>query len=268
MPEAGYLSARILVRGASTVGWSGRMKGPRSHLGFPRVVERELVAGGQPAEVRSFTVGGMPTSEVVRTWERDVVGWSPDVVIYMVGHYETLHALWPNWLERHANNFNWLPRTGRVRYRRSVLRPVWRALVKFQTLVDTRVPAALTRRRVRNAVKDVRHAVTQVREIQSPLVIVMEAPRPGSIARRLFPGMQDRLDSYNRQVHEWVGELGDPEVRVFRTNAVLDAAVPDRDAALPDGFHFSEVAHDAVGRALTEAMSGWLREQPHLRRTG
>lgn len=265
---ADRLGARIFVRGASTVGWSGRMGGARSELTFPRVIERELVRHGRPAQVTTATVSGMPTSAVLRNWERDVLGLSPDVVVYMVGHYETIHVLWPNRLERHANNFNWLERPSRIRYRKRVLRPIWRMLVKAQTILDPRIPARFPQRRIRNAVADLRRAVTQVRSVQSPLVVLMETPLPGSHALHLFPGMEARVGYYNRLIAELALSLGE-EVLVFPTNEVLGLHDPAaRTSVLPDGFHFSAEAHDAVGRALSELVAPWLDRQPHLQPLG
>ncbi|TNM44114.1 hypothetical protein FHP29_05225 [Nocardioides albidus] len=264
MNETGLLPTRIFIRGASTAGWSSPMGGPRQDLGFPRVIERELLASGQPADVRLVTVGGMPTSKVVREWERDVVGFSPDVVVYMVGHYETLHVLWPNWLERHANAFTWLPRRLSTAYRKKVLRPVWRLLVRLQTELDHRLPARFGERRVRNAVADIMRATALVRDIQSPLVVVMETPLPGSHGVALFPGMPQRVDLLNRLVAEAVAARGDGEVQVFATNAIVSAACPNRDEALPDGFHFSPAMHDVVGRALAAQIQEWTGTQSHL----
>ncbi len=244
------------------------MSGPRTHLGFPRVIERELLSTGQPVETRLVTVGGMPTSSVVREWERDVVGFSPDVVVYMVGHYETIHLIWPNWLERHANSFTWLPRRVSTAYRKMLLRPVWRALVKAQTFVDARVPTRLAERRVRNAVADIMRATGRIREIQSPLVILMETPQPGTHGIRLFPGMPGRVTLLNRLLAEAVAARGDADVRVFPTNAVVDAEFPDHDEAIPDGIHFSPEAHDLVGRTLATEIQDWTRTQPHLRQPG
>lgn len=265
VPDPVYLPLRVFVRGASTVGWFSPMAGPRSDLGFPRVIERELVRDGRPAQVRSVTTGGRPTSEVVREWERDVVGWSPDVVIYMVGHYETLHPLWPNWLERHANNFTWLPRRLGTAYRKRVLRPLWRALVKFQTAVDLRVPRRLTLGRIDNAVADIMRVAEKVREIQSPLVVIMQTPLPGSYARQLFPGMEERVRYLNGQLEKAVAAFGSDEVTVFETPAVVEELVgDDRDRAVPDGFHFTGEAHDAVGRRPADQIRAWAADKPHL----
>ncbi|GAA3670802.1 hypothetical protein GCM10022237_33220 [Nocardioides ginsengisoli] len=268
MTETGLLPTRIFIRGASTAGWTSPMSGPRSHLGFARVIERELLASGQPADVRLVTVGGMPTSKVVREWERDVVGFSPDVVIYMVGHYETLHLVWPNWLERHANAFTWLPRPAATFYRKKVVRPLWRTLVKLQTALDRRLPASLGRRRVVNAAADIARATDRVREIQSPLVILMETPQPGTYGVQLFPGMPARVDLLNGLLADGVAARGDAEVQLFPTNAIVSAAYPVRDDAVPDGFHFSPEAHDLVGRALAAQIQEWTRTQSHLAQPG
>lgn len=247
------------------MGWSAPMNGPRTDIGFPRVIERTLLESGQQVVVRSITTGGDPTSSVVRNWERDVTAWSPDVIVYMVGHYETIHLLWPTWLERHANSYAWPPRTRSTLYRKHVLRPVWRALVKLQTKVDQKVPR-LGRRRLRHAAADVERAIALVRQIASPLVIVMEIPSPGPHAVRLFPGMPGRVADLNAAFARVVTSRCEEDVRLFPSNAVIEEFSDDRDAALPDGFHFSPALHDVVGRRLADEIGAWAATQEHLKR--
>lgn len=265
MPAPLPLPLRVLVRGASTVGYSGVMSGPRTDLGFPRVIERDLLAGGRPASVVSLTVGGMRTNTVLRTWEHDILGWSPDVIVIMAGHYETLHVLWPQWLERHANSNIWAPRRLNTLYRRRVLRPLWRTLVKLQTKLEQRVPSWWWRHRVDNAVADIAKTVTQARTIASPLVIVMEVPQPSGPGRSLFPGMPERVTYVNQRLAEAVARAGAEDVRIFPTNEVVASyAHGDLDAALPDGFHFTPGLHAVVGGRLADEIEAWAKAQPHL----
>lgn len=260
------LPMRVFVRGASTVGWSGVMDGPRTDLGFPRVIERDLLASGQAAVVVSRTVGGMRTNTVLREWERDVVGFSPDAVVIMAVHYETLHVLWPQRLERHANSMTWAPRRLGTLYRKRVLRPAWRALVKLQTKLEDYVPDFWWRRRIDHAVADVAKAAAQMRRIASPLIILMEVPRPSAPGRYLFPRMPERVDYANRRLAELVARFGEDDVRLFRTNDAVEAyADGDREVALPDGFHFAPGLHEAVGHQLAEELASWAQTQPHLK---
>lgn len=260
------LPLRVYVTGASTVGWSGTMSGPRTDIGFPRALERDLLASGQPTESRCRTVGGMPTAEIRRSWERELVGFSPDAIVIMAGHYETLHVLWPHWLERHANSLTWAPRRLVTLYRKRLLRPLWRSLVKLQTRVEARVPDALWRRRVANAVADIRKTIVQARQIQSPMVVVMEVPSPSAPGRYLFPGLPERIGHLNGLLADMVAGFGRDDIRLFRTNELVASyADGDLEAALPDGFHFAPALHDLVGRRLAEEIGAWALTQPHLK---
>lgn len=266
MPDPIPLPMRILVRGASTVGYSGVMGGPRSDFTFPRVIERDLLASGRPATVMSLTKGGMRTATVLDSWESDVLGWSPDVVVIMAAHYETLHVLWPQWLERHANSVTWAPRRWGSVYRKRLLRPVWRFLVKVQANVEQRVPRGLWRRRIDNAVADIGKAISWIRQIGSPLVIVMEVPMPSEVAMRHFPGLPERVSYANDRLAGLVATVGESEVRLFPTNEITASyAGGDLVAALPDGFHFAPDVHDMVGRRLASEIEAWALTQPHLK---
>ena len=71
---------KILVKGASTVGWSGTMNGPRTDFGFPRAMEEALLKSGRPVELRTLSVASERTKTAVHRWERELVGYSPDVI--------------------------------------------------------------------------------------------------------------------------------------------------------------------------------------------
>lgn len=259
------LPLRVLVKGASTVGWSGAMGGPRSDMIFARVIERDLLAADQPAVVVAKSVGGMRTNTVLRDWERDVTGYSPDVIVIMAGHYETLHVLWPQWLERHANSPTWAVRPLSTLYRKRLLRPAWRALVKLQTKIEARVPGWWWRRRVDNAVADIAKAVTQMRQIASPLVILMEVPSPSAPGLFLFPQMPERVTYVNGRLAQLVDRFATPDVRLFPTNReIREFAGGDLEAALPDGFHFAPRLHERVGGSIAAEVEAWAKAQPHL----
>lgn len=249
------------------------MGGPRSDLGFPRVIERELLTAGQATTIRTVTVGGDATANLVREWERDLVGYSPDVIVLMAGHYETIHLLWPNWLERHANSFTWAERRWQIAYRKLLLRPTWRAMVKLQGRIDLRAPARVRRRRIRHAVADIGRTVRQARAIGSPLVVVMQTPSPSQVGVDLFPGMPGRVAMLNEGLADLVAGFGSDEVVLFDTDAVVEEFLAGQDGgtrvdALPDGFHFSPAAHDLVGRRLADRILPWAASQPHLKPPG
>lgn len=269
MPEPLPLTLRVSVRGPSTVGWSAPMGGPRTDMTFSRVIERELSAAGRPTLVRTQSVGGEATVKLVREWEREYTGWSPDVLIMLSGQYETLHLLWPNWLERHANSLTWSPRPWNSFYRKRVLRPLWRALFRLQSRIDGQ-RVWLNRWRLRFAVADVQKTIANIRQVGSPLVIVMHGTEPSSIGQRMFPGMAPRVRYLNDRLSEMVAGFGTDEVRIFPTEAVVREFVArhhdgDHDAALQDGFHYSPPLHDEIGRRLAAEIESWAQTQTHLK---
>ncbi len=53
---------------------------------FPEIVERQLNASGQPAEVYRFGMDGAPLSQVLHVLRREVVRYKPDVVVIPLIH--------------------------------------------------------------------------------------------------------------------------------------------------------------------------------------
>jgi len=82
MTEPNRLPLRVLVKGAS-----------RSDLDISRVIETELQAAGCPAEVRCTATPAERTKVALRTWQEEVLPWSPDVVILGYGETEAIQRL-------------------------------------------------------------------------------------------------------------------------------------------------------------------------------
>src|SRR3954451_20705742 len=99
-PHLAQLPLRVLVLGSSSVSWTSWMSGPRTDLAMPRAIEEQLRSRGREVEVRSAAILAQPTKHLFDTWERDVLQWSPDVVVCVAGHYEVMHLFLPRWFER------------------------------------------------------------------------------------------------------------------------------------------------------------------------
>lgn len=266
MPEPLPLPIRILVKGASTVGVASPMGGPRTDFTFPRAVEAQLLADGRPAVVRTITVASERTKDTLRHWEREMMGYSPDVVILVYGHYETIHLFLPWWLERHANSLR--ARPGRIReaYRRSVLRPVWMTLAKLQAKLDKTIDPTIRRSRPRRVAADLERLIGRIRFLHSPLVFVFELQPPARRYQSWFPGMTARMAEMNRELAALVERLDDPDIRYFRTSGlVAEHAGGDLDVATPDGFHYSPELHRVIGTELARQIADWADTQEHLK---
>ena len=254
MPPPLPLPVRVLVKGASTVNWTSWMGGPRDDLTFPRAIEAELLAGGRPARVETSSMTSERTATILSTWQREVLNLSPDVVVLVYGHYETIHLFLPRWLERHANSLKARPRRLTSLYRR-----------RLQARLDTVLDPTVRRGRPRQVAADLEQYVTHVRTVGSPLVYVFELLPPTEKFRSWFPGMTRRIEVMNSTLSDLVERLDDDDVRYFRVAPLVDrVADGDLERAIPDGFHSSPAMHREIGVELAREIEAWARTQTHL----
>lgn len=266
MPEPLALPIRILVKGASTVSWTSGVGGPRTDFIFPRALEAELLQAGRPAQVQTISVPSERVKSTLQHWEREFLGWSPDVVVLLYGHYETIHLFLPWWLERHANSLKGRPGQVRELYRRRALRPVWMFLARLQARLDAKLDPNLRRGRPRRAAADLERLIGHVQEVASPLVILVELLPPAKRYRSWFPGMAARIPVMNQAIAEMVDKLGLPNVRILSTSAIVSEHFDgDVDRATPDGFHYTPEMHRLVGAALARDVIEWADTQEHLK---
>jgi hypothetical protein len=260
------LPIRVLVKGSSNVCIVSPMGGSRTDFIFPRALEARLLADGRPAEVRVQSVPGELTKHALRTWERELLGFSPDVVVLLCGQVETVHLFLPWRLERHANSFRGRPGPIRGFYRNRVLRPVWKTLASLQSKADRVVDPNLRRGRPRRVAADLAQLLKHIRFVQNPLVLVFEFQPPATRFRRWFPGMPARIEVMNAHIKAVVDDLADPNVRYFTTSDLVEEyADGDIDVATPDGFHFTPELHRAIGEKLADVIEEWADSQPHLK---
>jgi lysophospholipase L1-like esterase len=263
------LPVRVLVKGASTVGWTSYMGGPRTDLGFPRVIEQSLLQSGRPAEVRTYSVPSELTKTTLRTWEYEMIGFSPDVVVLVYGHYESIHLFLPHWLETLCSNKR--ARSGPIRtpVRKHIIRPTWFLLARLQSRVDALVKPTIRSSRPRRVAADLEKLIKHTQELHSPLVYIFELLPPGSKYQSWFPGMTRRIAVMNETLEDLVKRIDKPNVRYLRVSELVDEyADGDLDIATPDGFHYSPRMHRAVGERLADDISAWADTQPHLRISG
>ena len=267
MPEPLALPIRVLVKGASTVSWASGMGGPRTDFTFPRAIEASLLGDGRPADVRTISVPSERTKSTLLHWEREILGFSPDVIVLVYGHYECVHLFLPWWLERHANSVSGLPRPLRELYRQKVLRPVWMSLAKLQARADSRLDPNIRRNRPKHVAADLERLITRQQEIASPLVFVFELLPPAKRFQSWFPGMAARIEVMNDALGDMVARMDLPTVRFFKTSELVQRHYGgDVDIATPDGFHYTPELHAEIGAELARRIAEWADTQPHLAR--
>ncbi|HKC29012.1 MAG TPA: hypothetical protein VKB75_13455 [Jatrophihabitans sp.] len=262
------LPLRVFVKGASTVVFIADMGGPRSDFNFGRVIEAEILAAGRPAEVR---VSGEPSylsKYSLRDWERDILGWSPDVVIVHHGHYESIHFFLPRWIERHANSTRWRPGRVRALYRTKILRKLWVALAKVQSRLDRRFNSLLFAGKLRRVGTDVQGLIENLQTVGSPLVLVLEVVPPGRRWQSWMPGLAERTAFVNDALRSAVQRVGRPNVRFVPTVEELTTRLDPGEEPTPDGGHYSARAHRVLGELLSREILEWAQTQPHLQAAG
>lgn len=263
MSTALPLPLRVLVKGPSTVLWTSMMSGPRSDFTFPRVMEQELLARGYPAEVRNTGRLGWPTRDLFKTWDEDIVAWSPDIVILAVGHYESLHIILPRWLERGANTVNRRPGRFRKFYYRRLLRAGARAVLLVQKAIDR--PSVRHKRRMRRVIADTEAYIKMTHMVGSPLILLMEIHPPNASKRPWFGGWTERIRVLNDDLRALAAKNADLNVEFIEITD-LTAAFEDSspETLWADGIHFVPEFHRAIGEKFAGVAEEWAAKQAYL----
>lgn len=266
MPTSLPLPVRVLVKGSSNVNWVSWVGGPRTDFTFPRVVEQQLLSDGRPCDVQAITMTSDQAKTTLRTWQREILGFSPDVIVLLFGHFEAVHLFLPRWLERHAHSLKARPRRLTTIYRQTVVKPLWKLLARVQSRLDTLPQRSIVgRRRARRVAADLERYISHVQKIGSPLVILFEFPAPNEKFRNWFPGMTERIELMNRAIEDMVTRIDKPHVRYFPVSGLIDKHCGgDLELAVPDGFHYTPEMHRAVGEELAGVIEEWADTQPHL----
>lgn len=238
------------MKGSSPANWVSFMGGPPTDYTYPRVVEREILAGGRNVTVRNLAATSERAKTGLRNWERQVFSWSPDVVVLHYGLFEAVHLFLPQRLERHANSQRSMPGPVRSAYRKLALRPTWKGLAIAQQQLDAKVPAAVFRRRAARFADDLDRLVGQIQRIGSPLVLLPEVAEPGERWATWFPHIDQRIAMVNDALVDVVRRHDRDNVRVFPTRTVLAPLTATGHDVVPDGGHFTPQAHEVIGTAM------------------
>ncbi len=205
------------------------------------------------------------THKILATWQREVLGFSPDVIVLVYGHFESIHLFLPRWLERHANSLKAKPRRLSSLYRKHLLRPVWMILARFQARLDKRLDPTIRRGRPRRVAADLERYIHHVQKVGSPLVLLFELLPPAERYQSWFPGMGARIAVMNEAIADVVRRVDLPNVRYVRISELVDKyADGSQEIATPDGFHYSPELHREIGIALAQQIEEWADTQPHL----
>lgn len=258
------MPVRILVKGASTVTWTSGMGGPRTNFTYPRVLEQGLREQGRDVETWVTAMSAERTTSILRRWEAEVSGFSPDVIVLHYGHMECIHLFIPRWFERHVRGLRDRPGPIRERYRSLVLAPLWKVLVQLQQKIDRRLPTRLFRRRPANVTALLERYVSHVQRFHSPLVVVMGLTSPAPAWCDWFPGLPGRIREMDVALRQLVERLDRPNVQFQPVWDLAEEWVARGEDPRADGGHYTPTFHRAVGDLLAERVEVWAATQPHL----
>jgi hypothetical protein len=263
-PRSKRLPLRVLVKGASTVVYTSWMGGPREDLTYPRVIEGELLAAGHAVEVHTTAAPAERVTQAFRTYQADVIPWSPDVVILHYGHADAIHLFLPRWLERHVNSMGRRPGRMRTAYRKLLLRPSWVALAHLQKHLDGLLRGAGAERRARRFARDLEGLIRHVRFFSSPLLLVPNLHPMGPQYQVWFPGIDRRMLALNAAVAEMVDRLALPDVQVVDVRSLAEPILAAPHDGPTDDSHVPPVLHRAVGRELAKVIAAGAVDQAYL----
>ena len=256
---------RVLVRGSSIATQVAFWGDERSDMAYPRVVEQTLLAHDIPAEVRNRATIAERTAMALRGWEAEVVTWSPDVLVLHYGYAEAIHLFLPRRLERHVNGDEWRPTWLNRRYRRYLLRPLWKLLATAQMHLDRRLPPGIATRH-RRVARDLAALIARMTKVTpGALVLVPELTPPAGRWEAWFPGMAARITAANEAIRRVVEEArGD--VRWVPTLDLVERVRAEGREPIPDGGHLSAGVHRLLGERIGEEIATWTKTQGHLAR--
>ena len=216
MPTPMPVPIRVLVKGSSNVNWVSWMGGPRTDFAFPRVIEEKLLAKGRPCTIQTITMTSEQTSSLLGTWQREILGFSPDVIVLAHGHFETVHLFY-------LDGSSATPTASRLRPRR-ILHFV--PQIHAAAGLDVAGAAASATRqnggpehppsRPRKVAADMERYISQVQKVGSPLIFCLEFLPPSSRYASWFPGMPARIEVMNKTIADMVVRADKPNVRYFR----------------------------------------------------
>ena len=260
MEQSSQLPVRILFKGPSTLVWTSMMGGPRTDLVFPRVVEQELLRKGRRVDVRNNARNGWLTKDLFETWEEEISAWSPDVIVMTPAHMETVHGILPPKLERGANAISRRPGRFRTFYYRRFLRLTARLVLIIQRSLDR--PGRF-QGRVKRALGYTDEFLRITKQVQHPLVLLLELHHPAKKNIPWFPGWLARIDVLNDGLRALADKYED--ARFVPIRDLMDQVEPGTPETLwADGIHFNPDFHRAIGERLAGIVDEWAKTQPHL----
>jgi lysophospholipase L1-like esterase len=235
-------------------GRTSRAEGP-----YAEVLETLLIAEGIDAEVRNAGRWYEQIDRGVHRFQEEERAWSPDVVVVQYGINECQAPVLPRAVHHHFMTWETGLRRPARAYRRHLAPAAWSALRAYQRWATARIGMHGWRMAPRRFSAHLARLIALARW-DHRLVLVIDLNRPGPRMVHHLPGIDARRDRYQAAVAEAVASAGDRDARLVAASSVVDDL--GLDAALPDGLHWSPLAHRRVAEMLAAEIVPWIRSHP------
>lgn len=243
---------RVVVIGSSTVFLTVPPATERGDDVYAGWLQRDLRALGVEAGVVVHSQWHATVREVLPRFEEWVHDELPDVVVVNLGMADCQARVLPTWLLR--NTMTWLPGQGAVaaRYRAGVVPRIREPMRHWQRFWAGRVGERASRVRPAVFVRSMSRLVSLTVKQCNADVLLLDIDPPNARLLHWMPGLDQRVDRYNRLLEQVVAAGPAGRVQLVRTSSVV-AAEPDR--LLPDGLHRSAAGHRLVSAHLARVIA-------------
>jgi lysophospholipase L1-like esterase len=223
---------------------------------FSEWIERLLTADGIACDVENRSRWYELIAEGAQRWRTSLRQLAPDVVVVVYGTPECQSNVVPTWISRHF--MTWDQRVGGIggRYRQLVAPPLWRRLRSFQRWAATHDRSATWRYPPKRYRTELVELIGMLRQ-EKALTLLLDIPPFGPRIEHHMPGTSERREVFQRLLYDTVAGIGDPNVRIVSASALVEEL--GTDVGLPDGMHFSAVAHQRLGELLVAEIAPWLQ---------
>lgn len=187
--------------------------------------------------------------DILKRYER-IRDDHPDVLVINLGMGEAQPNVVPLWLSRHLTSWNiGTTRWGRW-YRRKIVPPVWKKARAWQRFSAPRVGLWGSRLPPARFVYMMKRLIGMTFRAERPLIIVLDIDPVNKGLNYHIPGLQPRVDSYNKYLVDIVSSFGEDGIVLLNTSDVVKKI--GIDECLPDGLHRNAEAHEGVAHMIVD----------------
>ncbi len=226
---------------------------------FGEIAADVLEDSGVPVELRLECRWHEFVTEGLRRYPDAVSRNAPDVLVLNYGTVDCQPYVTPVWLVRHLMTTHLAAAPASRWYRAHVAGPAWKAVRDWRRHASARLGPRTFHVAPRRFAAALESLIVHARYQFRPLVLVLDVNPPGQVVRHWLPGMDRRVEMYNRALRDVVERVGDPDVRLVEASRVV-SELGER-VATPDGCHYSALGHRRVGELVAAEILQWLEDR-------